>query len=202
VSAAPKPEDDDCFRLLSAGSLIKVKGFGLAIKAFNEFARRNPNCSLSIVGSGPDETHLRNIVHQAQLESKVRFLGWMSRSELRSEMASCDVFLFPSLRDGGGGVVIEAMAAGKPVVCLDLSGPGMHVTTDCGVKINPGPPGKVVQDLATALEHLYQDGELRQKLGNAARERVQTAYHWDKLGKRLMEYYDLSLNSKGADRVN
>ena len=202
MPAGPMPEDNGSFRILSAGTLIKVKGFGLSIKAFKEFVDRNPNGSLSIVGSGPDEPHLRDIVHRAQLETKVHFLGWMPRNELQSEMASCDVFLFPSLRDGGGGVVVEAMAAGKPVVCLDLSGPGMHVTSDCGVKVNPGPPGRVVQDLAAALEHLYRDGELRRKLGNAARERARTEYHWDKLGDRLMKYYSHSLGSQETVRVN
>ena len=179
-----------------------MKGFGLAVKAFSEFVSRNPNCTLSIVGSGPDEDNLKTIVRQAQLESKVRFLGWMTRGDLQSEMASCDIFLFPSLRDGGGGVVIEAMAAGKPVVCLNISGPGMHVTNECGIKVDPGPPEKVVRDLAEALEHLYNNGELRRKLGDAARERVRSEYHWDKLGNRLMGYYKLSCSSKSVDRIN
>ena len=200
MPAVSRSDDRDCFRVLSAGTLIKVKGFGLTIKAFREFAGRNANCSLSIVGSGPDESRLMEIVRDAQLESKVHFLGWMPRNELRSEMAACDVFLFPSLRDGGGGVVVEAMAAGKPVICLDLSGPGMHVTSECGVKIEPGRPNQVVRDLAAALERLKNDSELRQRLGSAARERAQAEYHWDNLGERLTQFYPHSIGRENGGR--
>jgi glycosyltransferase involved in cell wall biosynthesis len=76
----------------------------------------------------------------------------MPRGELLSNMESHDVFLFPSLRYGGGAVVIEAMAAGKPVVCLDTGGPGMHITDDWGFKIIPRSPRDAVLELASALE--------------------------------------------------
>jgi glycosyltransferase involved in cell wall biosynthesis len=104
-------------------------------------------------------------------------------------MASSDVLLFPSLRDGGGTVVIEAMSAARPVVCLNAGGPGLHITESCGIKVDPQSPPKTVADLAAALERLYLDDGLRERMGAAGRERARESYHWDKLGDRLMEIY-------------
>ena len=86
-------------------------------------------------------------------------------------------------------MVIEALAAGKPVVCIDTAGPGMHVTEDCGIKITPTSPQATVQNLGDALEHLYLDECWRTELGEAGRERARNLYHWDRLGDRLMDIY-------------
>ena len=86
------------------------------------------------------------------------------------------------------------MAAGKPVICVDLGGPGMHVTEDCGVKVAPLAPEQVVRDLAAALERLYTDEGLRLRLGKAARVRAARLYHWDRLGERMLEIYQDALS--------
>jgi len=186
------------FKVLTAGSLIRVKGFGLAVKAFKLLVDKHPDSKLTIAGNGPEERRLRRLIHCFQLENKVKLVGAVPRNDLLSEMASSDVILFPSLRDGGGTVVIEAMSAAKPVVCLDIGGPGLHITEVCGIKITPTSPADTAQNLADALERLYLDKDLRVKLGEAARERVQQLYHWDRLGERLMEIYQPLLH-RGPD---
>ena len=190
---------DGRFRVLSAGSLIRVKGFSLAIRAFKEFADKYPSSELQIIGSGPEEPQLKLMVQRNQLGAKVQVRPAVPRNELLTEMTSCDVFLFPSLRDGGGAVVIEAMSAGKPVVCLDTGGPGMHVTDECGIKIQADSAEEATHQLADALERLHQDQILRLKLGRASRERAEQVYHWDRLGERLMKVYQRSLTPTGSD---
>jgi len=198
VSAAQPHEK---FRVLSAGRLVRIKAFDLAIRAFKLFVDRCPvigpagEAEFTIVGDGPELSRLESLVRKLGIETQVRFEQWKPREELLAKMASCDVFLFPSLRDGGGLVVVEAMAAGKPVVCLDIAGPGMHVTNDCGIKITPHSPQQAVRELAIALERLYTDKELRLRLGRAARERAEQVYHWDRLGERLLEIYEHTLRS-------
>ena len=187
------------FQVLSAGSLIKVKGFGLAIRAFQEFQVDHQDVEFTIVGSGPQERSLRALVTRSNLESKVRFLSSMPRQQLLSKMAGCDIFLFPSLRDGGGTVVIEAMSMGKAVVCLDTGGPGSHITEDCGIKIAPTSPEKTVHELAEALERLYLDQDLRFRLGSAAREKARRTYLWDRLGERIEKIYQRILGTKDPD---
>jgi len=181
-------------RVLSAGKLLRIKGYGLALRAFKQFAVRQSDAELVIVGSGPELPRLRRLVDELGLRRQVRFVDWMARQQLLSQMYASDVFLFPSLRDGGGAVVVEAMAAGKPVVCLDLAGPGFHVTPECGMKITPSSPERTVQALAAALERLCQDKELRLRMGRAARTRAQECYHWDRHGERLREIYREALN--------
>jgi glycosyltransferase involved in cell wall biosynthesis len=171
----------------------------LAIEAFKTFfertglAGRTDGAEFTIVGDGPELPRLRSLVGKYGLQRQVRFETWKPQEELWSTMRACDVFLFPSVRDGGGLVVVEAMAAGKPVICVDLGGPAMHVTEDCGVKVAPLSPEQVVRDLAAALERLYTDEELRLRMGKVARERAAKLYHWDRLGERMLEIYQDAL---------
>ena len=183
------------FRVLSAGSLIKVKGFGLAIKAFRGLAADHPDSEMLIIGSGPELPKLVNLVEKLQLEEKVRFVGAIPQDRLFQEMAEADVFLFPSLRDGGGSVVIEAMAMGKPVICLDTGGPAMHVDCKLGIKVTPSSVSQTVDDLEEGLKRLYLDPVLRRKLGEAAETYARNTYEWDSLGTRLMEIYELCLEN-------
>lgn len=195
----PVVQPKETYRILTAGRLVRLKAFDLAIGAFRTFvartglAGRSDGVEFAIVGDGPELPRLRSLVGKYGLQERVRFERWKPQEELWSTMRACDVFLFPSLRDGGGLVVVEAMAAGKPVICVDLGGPGMHVTEDCGVKVAPLSPEQVVGDLAAALERLYTDEELRLRLGKTARERAARLYHWDRLGERMLEIYQDAL---------
>jgi glycosyltransferase involved in cell wall biosynthesis len=99
------------FRVLSAGKLLQLKAFDLAIRAFAIFAANHPEARLSIAGDGPEFARLEYLIHALRLDAKAKIEKWLPREELLKKMASCEVFIFPSLRDGGGAVVIEAMAA-------------------------------------------------------------------------------------------
>jgi glycosyltransferase involved in cell wall biosynthesis len=81
------------------------------------------------------------------------------------------------------------MAAGKPVICVDLGGPSMHVTEECGAKVAPQGPQQVVRDMAAELERLYRDKALRLQMGQAARARAEQFYHWDRIAERMLEIY-------------
>jgi glycosyltransferase involved in cell wall biosynthesis/GT2 family glycosyltransferase len=183
------------FRIVTAGRLVPLKAFDLAVRAFAQFVKRiraaapEAEVSLSIVGDGPERKRLEALVRSIGLEDVIRLVAWQPRAQLWARMRSSDVFLFPSLRDGGGAVVVEAMAAGIPVVCLDMAGPAMHVTDACGIKVKPNSPEQVVSDLAAALEVLYRQPELRRKMGLAARERARDSYLWDVFVARLSHVY-------------
>jgi glycosyltransferase involved in cell wall biosynthesis len=191
---APDPDrqklSDATFHVLSAGKLLGLKGYALAIRAFASFARHHADVRFTIVGDGPERHRLEDLVRDLGLEKQVQLERWTPRQNLLVLMRQCDVFIFPSLRDGGGAVVVEAMAASKPVICMDLAGPGMHVTEDCGIKIPPRSPDEAIALMTEALERLYQDRELRRKMGQAARARAEQVYSWDHLGERLLKIYE------------
>jgi glycosyltransferase involved in cell wall biosynthesis len=123
----------------------------------------------------------------------------MPREDLLAKMRSCDIFLFTSLRDGGGLVVVEAMASGKPVVCLDLAGPAFHVTEECGIKIPARSPKEAIELTAQALERLYRDHELSEKMGEAGRARAEQVYTWDRLGERVLGLYEEVLGATSQE---
>jgi glycosyltransferase involved in cell wall biosynthesis len=177
------------FRVLSAGKLIHWKGFGLVIRSFAMLAATVPEAQLTILGDGPELPRLRALAQTLGCLSRIEFAGWAARTEAVKRMREADVFLYLSLREGGGAVVLEAMAAGKPVVCLDMGGPALHVTEECGIKIPPHSPDQAVRDAASALRALYGDAEVRGRMGAAARRRAKTVYGWDRLGDELMQIY-------------
>ena len=199
--------DKGKFQVLTAGRLVRLKAFHLAIRAFKTFLESNAaqglrdDAELTIIGEGPEYALLKRLASALGIAGQVRFEGWMPQEELWSRMRSCDVFIFPSLRDGGGLVVVEAMAAGKPVICIDLGGPGMHVTEQCGIKVQPLSPKQVIRDLATGLETLYRGEEERLRMGRAARERAEGVYCWDRVADRLLSVYtDLPGTSSGEGK--
>ncbi|MCJ7680855.1 MAG: glycosyltransferase, partial [Candidatus Aminicenantes bacterium] len=113
--------------VLCVGRLIHWKNFKTAVDVFSDFWKTVPEAELKIIGSGPEEPKLRQRVKEHGLESCVSFVSWLPREELLDHMRKADVFLHPALREGGGAVIVEAMACGLPVICLDNAGPGFHI---------------------------------------------------------------------------
>lgn len=186
-------QSHEIFTVLSAGTLLPIKGFNLTIRAFKIFVDRNPNARMVIVGDGVEFSNLKKLISFLNIEDKVLLKGRQERHDLLKEMVASDVFLFSSLRDGGGAVVVEAMAAGLPVICLGIAGPGFHINDNYGIKIEPNNPDQAVRDMAVALERLYSNKDLRMKLGKAAQQKAMTDYSWDRLGERLEKIYKDSL---------
>ena len=177
------------FRILTSGRFIRLKGFSLAIRAFSLFVKKYSQAILEVVGSGPEEKRLRELVSHLNIQDKVVFPGWLPRESVLCRMRESDLFLFPSFRDGGGAVVVEAMASGLPIVVLDSGGPSFHAMGDWGIKIKPGNPDQVASDIAEVLEKLFLDRRLCREMGQAARNRAEDYYLWNKLGDRLQEIY-------------
>jgi glycosyltransferase involved in cell wall biosynthesis len=187
------------FAVLSAGRLVPLKGFDLALRAFAIFAERHPKVEFTIAGKGPELNRLQSLIHELGIEKQARIVSWMARERLLASMRSCDVFLFASLRDGGGLVVVEAMAAGKPVVCFDLGGPGLHINKECGFKVPAHDPDQAVRDMAVALEKLASDRKLCAQMGQAALKRARQVYDWDRVTERIIEAYEQALGGSVSE---
>jgi len=188
-------------RFITAGRFIRLKGFDLVLRAFAAFLGSGLRAELDVVGQGPEEANLRELARSLKLGPSVRFLTWLSRDELLKRMRRSDIFLFASLRDGGGAVVIEAMASGIPVICLDLGGPGFHIKKDWGEKIDSGRPDDVVKGFSEAMVRLAENPSKRLALGKAGRQRAATSYSWDSLGARMNEIYSDVLNEEYIRRI-
>jgi glycosyltransferase involved in cell wall biosynthesis len=185
------------FRVITAGRLHRLKGFSLAVEAFGTFAEKHPASEMVIIGEGPEEGRIRVLISHLGLVDKIRVLPWLPRREVLANMRSSDVFLFPSFRDGGGAVVVEAMCSGIPVVVLDSGGPGAHVRDEWGIKVSPDSRESVIKGMTLALETLCVDDALRHRLGSAGRKRALEFYAWDKLGNRMHDIYENAMIQKG-----
>lgn len=184
-----KCRSDSAFRILSSGRHVPKKGFPLAIKAFAGFKALYPSSSMTITGDGPMRGELNRLTEHLGLRSSIDFCGQLPKhSQVMELMSQHDVFLFTSC-EAGGMVVIEAMANGLPVVCLDFGGPGEYVTQECGIKVPLTEPEEVVQGLADALSRLASDKALYERLSAGAIETVRKNYLWDRVGDRLNALY-------------
>jgi glycosyltransferase involved in cell wall biosynthesis len=191
----PQSAINNAFSIITAGKLIRLKNFDLAIRAFKIFDEEFPNSKFSIIGDGQEKSNLLQLAKELKISDKVVFEGWIDRGQLLKRVSSADVFLFPSLRDGGGAVVVEAMALAKPVVCMDIGGPGFHIDGSVGIKVKPIDPNQAIKEMAAGLSRLYKSKNLRDSLGNAARDRVAKIYLWDKLGERMLKIYKENFGS-------
>lgn len=177
------------FIVISIGRLLHWKGFHMGLKAFSRFLREFPLSEYWFVGDGPERRNLELIAERFSIAGKVRFFGELPRVETLKRLSESNMLVHPSLHDSGGWVCLEAMALGKPVLCLDLGGPGMQVTDETGFKIRAQSPKQTVADLGDAMSQLAGDSNLGLKMGEAARKRVSEFFDWDKKGEWINKIY-------------
>jgi glycosyltransferase involved in cell wall biosynthesis len=166
-----------------------LKGFNLSVRAFAEFHRQFPASEYWLIGDGPERKRLEGLARRLGVSEKVTFWGFLPRPQVLKKFAECDVLVHPSLHDSGGWVCLEAMAAGRPVICLDLGGPGLQVTDETGIKVPAISPDQAVRGLADAFYRLASDPELRARLGLGARKRVDEHFNSDKKGLFMTKLY-------------
>jgi len=180
-------EDDYPPRIISIGRLLHWKGFHLGLRAF---ARADlPGTEYWIVGDGPERRRLQTLAEALGVENRVRFWGYLSREETLAKLVQCQILIHPSLHDSGGGACLEAMAAGLPVVCLDLGGPAVLATKETALAVPAISPEQASHDLADALERLAKDPALRLRIGEAAQEKVKREYSWEMKGQLWARHY-------------
>jgi glycosyltransferase involved in cell wall biosynthesis len=178
------------FRLVSIGNLLHLKGFHLGLNAFARFQHKFPASEYWLIGDGPERRTLMQLAQELGVAHKVRFCGQMPRQRVLEQLAECDVLVHPSLHDSGGWVCLEAMAARRPVLCLDLGGPAVQITEETGFKVPAHAPEQAITALTEAMERLARDADLRQTMGNAARQRVQEGFEWNVKGEQIRSLYE------------
>ncbi|ODU05218.1 glycosyltransferase family 4 protein [Thiobacillus sp. 65-1402] len=194
VDAVPdvKPSQrkaDEPLRILFAGRLLGWKGVHFAIRALAEARRYGVDVELTIVGRGPYEPVLRQLAASLGIEQSIHWLGHRPQSELFALYRSMHAFIFPSLHDSGGTVVLEAQANGLPVVCLDLGGPATLVTSMTAIVVPTRKKSEedVVRRLADALVELAGNEDRRRLMAQAAIKHVGATMTWDNRVERALQ---------------
>jgi glycosyltransferase involved in cell wall biosynthesis len=186
--------------VLMVGRFHPQKGHILALNALAVLKNKGYDASLVICGDGPMRPTYERKIRSLGLEGSVTLTGWLSQRELEKYYVSSDVFVFPSIREPFGMVLIEAMSYGLPIVALDHQAAREIITEEVGIRIPVTHPHSVIHDLASALQLLIGDTERREKMRTAARERVSQMYSWDRLRQTMQDVYELAMDPARYDK--
>jgi glycosyltransferase involved in cell wall biosynthesis len=170
-----RPELGAKLELIFVGGLVPRKACDIGLRAAAPLLR-NDLARFTVVGDGPERSRLEQLTRSLGIEEAVTFSGWLSHGEVLSRLRSADVFVFPSVRDFGGGVVFEALAVGAVPVVVDFGGPGDIIHPEVGYKVPLTNETDAVKEIEKILTDLASNRDLlsrlRQQGMSYARERL------------------------------
>ena len=175
-------------RFISVGELEHWKGYAIALAAFARASLEGSEYWL--IGDGRERQRLERLAARLGVADRVKFHGKTARETVFRRLQECDVLLHPVLHDSAGYASLEAMAAGLPVICLDLGGPRVQVTPESGFRIPARTPDQAIRDIAGAMLELSHDAELRRRLGRGARDRIDRTFRWSVKTQQLNSLYE------------
>jgi glycosyltransferase involved in cell wall biosynthesis len=175
--------------ILYAGRIVPLKLVDVVVQAFaeSETLRRH---RLIIAGDGPERAAIEELIQKHDLSDCVEVLGNVPQARVAELMRESDIFAFPSIRELGAGVVIEAMACGMACVVADYGGPAALIQDGCGIKVALGNRAQILNGFRTQLEYLVRNPECVERLGAAAHQHAMTHYSWDTKAKKTVEIYN------------
>ncbi len=194
-TVSERAEHDRPLRIAFVGRLVPFKGADMLIDAVAPLVRAG-KVVVDVIGDGPDMGSIRQMVADAKIADGVTLHGWIDHREVPRRLARCHVFAFPSIREFGGAVVLEAMALGLVPVVANYGGPGEHVTDETGFRVPIGPRAsmvaafrKIIADLADSPDHV-------RRTGGKARERAYSLFTWDVKALQVLEVYGWALGRR------
>ncbi len=183
--------------LLCVGEHVKRKGLDYLWRALALLQEREFDFRLVSVGTGPETDRLRSLARELEIDSRIRFVGYVDplSEELPQIYRDADVLVHPSLEEGFGMVLAEAMASGVPVIAIN-SGAIPEVVGDDGILV---PPHDHVS-IADAIETILTDTTLAKSLGCRGRSRVKSSFSWTSVTQRTLRVYEEAIEK--AARLN
>lgn len=166
-------------RVCFLGRLVPYKNCNIVIQAVAELIREK-KIQLDIVGDGWDRSNLEGLTRELGLETDVTFHGQVPHRQAMGILTRSHIMAFPSIKEFGGGVVVEAMARGVVPIVMEYGGPSDLVDEGCGISLALKNESDTVQDLKRVLEELVADPDRIRRLGTAARVKAGSTYTWEK----------------------
>ena len=180
--------DSGPLRAAFVGRLVPYKGPDMLLESALELLHAG-SLSIDIVGDGPMMPELRAFVQEHRLEATVTLHGWVANERVQDILCQCDVLAFPSIREFGGGVVLEAMALGVVPIVVDYAGPGELVTAETGFKVPIGDRSDLVSGFRSVLTRLSTSRIELHERSDKARQHVQQNFVWPAKARRVVEIY-------------
>lgn len=180
------------------GRLVPYKGPDMLLEAAADMLR-DGRLALDIIGDGPLFESLREQARSEGIEAAVTFHGWLEHGEVQDVAAKAHLFTFPSIREFGGGVVLEAMALGVVPVIVDYAGPGELVVPGTGFKVPIGSRAEIVRDLQAKLEDILADPSALPQVATQAQSYAQSHFTWAAKAAQVAAVYEWVLGT-GSDK--
>ena len=172
--------------VVSVARLVPVKGLDYLIKAVSLLLQTDNKINLLIIGDGSQRAELEELISELKLDNRVRLMGTIPHEQIAGFLNQADVFVLPSLSEGLGIAIIEAMACGIPVIGTNVDGiPDIIKDNDNGVLVPPGD----AEALAGAIDKLLQDEELRGRLVVRGLEEVEQRFQWKNIYQQVRQVY-------------
>lgn len=184
----PTPAPGGPLRIAFVGRLVPYKGADMLIEAAAPLLRAGA-AVLDVVGDGPEMAALRRQAAEAGLGDSVTLGGWVEHRRMAERLGRSQVFAFPSVREFGGGVVLEAMALGLAPVVVDYAGPAELVPEGTGFRVPLGSRAQIVERFRDILTALAADPGRARSLGERARRHVRRLFTWEAKARQVLEVY-------------
>lgn len=191
AKASPPPPSP--VRFISMGRLVAWKGFHLGLEAFSNFS--SETAEYWVVGDGPERQKLECQAKRLGISGRVKFFGWVDRAIGLKLLEQCHVLVHPSFHDSGGLVCAEAMAARRPVICLDAGGPAVQVSKKSGYIIDCRSKEAVISSIADSMRILAEDEKLCRIMGASGQRDVFDKLTWEARAQELSAIYFSILES-------
>ena len=186
-----EPGTNDALTIVSGSRLVHWKGFDLLVEAFARYLEiSGADARLLITGDGPFRSHLERTIRALGIEESVELLGHLpSRADVYRVIASADLYALPTLRDGPPVAILEAMLAGRPILCLDMGATAEMVPDEAGFKITVHNRPQVVDDIARTLVWADTHRQELAGMGRAARRYALDRHDWKLIGETIDSLY-------------
>ena len=184
---------DGPLRACFIGRMVPYKGPDMLLDAARPLIHEG-RLTLDMIGDGPMMADLRR--KAAPMGDGVRMHGWLPQEKIGEVAGQCSLLAFPSVREFGGGVIVEAMAMGLAPLIVDYAGPGELVSQDTGYKVALGDRDAIVAAFRKALTRLADDPDGVAATGARARDRVRRNFTWDAKARQVAEVYDWVLGGR------
>jgi glycosyltransferase involved in cell wall biosynthesis len=177
-------------RFLFVGRLVDWKRVDIVLHALAQI----PGACLDVIGDGPMRAEWTELAASLHLADRVSFLGWMSQQRCAEQLRSATALVLPSVYECGGAVVLEAMATGTPVIATAWGGPEDYIDESCGILVPPTSVEAMVLGFRAAMQRLIDEPQLRCKLGEAARKKIEAGFNWEDKVDRMLAIYQSALD--------
>ena len=195
--ARPPRQAGEKIQIVFLGRLVPYKGADMLIEAAAPLVKAG-RAAVNIVGDGPQMPELKQLVDRLGVVDGVRLSGWVDHRQVQQYLAEADLFGFPSIREFGGAVVLEAMALGVVPIIVDYGGPAELVTEKTGFLLDLGTRAQIVERLRQMLAGLADDpAEIEAKRAPAER-RARELFTWDNKAQQVMDVYRWVLGQSAA----